>query len=84
VKDFVPDFGFELGPVRLRIVSAICPARMLFDDTRFPPDTDRTADVEVLASAPDREHMVIFSISSANCCSVTKYAPRLRLIIGTL
>jgi hypothetical protein len=83
VKDFVPDVGFELRAVGFRIVSASRSARMLLDDARLPPDTDRTADVEVFASAPDREHVVIFSINSAYWASVTKYAPRPRLIIDT-
>jgi hypothetical protein len=83
VKDFVPDLGFEFRSVGLRIVSASRSARMFFDDARFPPDTDRTADVEAFASTPDRGHVVIFSISSPYWASVTKYAPRPRLIIGT-
>jgi hypothetical protein len=39
---------------------------MLFDDARFAPDTDRATDMEVFASTPDGEHVVIFSINSAN------------------
>jgi hypothetical protein len=66
VKDFIADFGFELRTIRVCIFSVIRSARMLFDDTRLPPDTDRTTDVEVLASAPDGKHVVIFSINSAN------------------
>jgi hypothetical protein len=83
VKDFVPDVGFEFRAVRLRIVATICSARMFFDDTRLAPDTDRTAHVEVFASAPDRKHVVNFSINSAYWASVTKYALRPRFIIGT-
>jgi hypothetical protein len=83
MKDFVADFGFEFRSVRVCIVAAIRSARVLLDDARFLPDTDRPTDVEVLASAPDCEHVVIFSINSAYCASVTKYAPRLRLIIDT-
>jgi hypothetical protein len=64
VKDLVPDLGFEFRAVGFRIFSASRSARMLFDDARFAPDTDRTADVKVFASAPDGKH-VIFSISSA-------------------
>jgi hypothetical protein len=65
VKDFVPDLGLKFRAVGLGILSPSRSARMFFDDTRFPPDTDRTADVEVLASTSDREHVVIFSINSA-------------------
>ena len=75
VKHFVPDVGLELGTVFLCILAAISSRRMFFDDARLPPDTDRAADVEVFAAFPDGEHVIIFSINSAYCASVAKYAP---------
>jgi hypothetical protein len=83
VKDFVADFRFELRSVGVSVVAAIRSARMLFDDARFPPDTDRATDMEVFASTPDCEHVVIFSINSAYCAAVAKYTPGPRLIIDT-
>jgi hypothetical protein len=83
VKDFMPDVGFELGLVVVGIVAAICSARMFFDDPRFPPDTDRTADVEVLTAPPDCEHE-IFSSNDAKFVSDTRKARRSRRMISIL
>jgi hypothetical protein len=65
VKDFVPDVRFELRFVVVGIIAAICAARMFFDDPRFAPDTDRTADVPVFAALAQGKH-VVASIKAAN------------------
>jgi hypothetical protein len=72
VKDFVADVRLKLRSVGVCNVAAICAARMFFDDARFPPDTDRTADVEIFSTLPDGEHVVIASIKAAYIRSVTK------------
>ena len=72
VKDFVPDIGFEFGAIGVCKVSAICAARMFFDDARFPADTERAPDVEEFAALADGEHLIIASINAVYCCSVVK------------
>jgi hypothetical protein len=65
VKDFVPDFRFELGAVRVCIVSAIAACRVFLDDARLAPDTDRATEVECFAAPSDGEcHVVIASINA--------------------